>query len=67
MATDNIHARKEEKKKINIQNASELKYLATKFGVTQRHILEAVRSDGDSEEAIENYLKKNNISLVKNT
>jgi hypothetical protein len=67
MGIDNIHERKEEKEKINIHDPLELRYWSNKFGVTKEHILEAVRSEGDSVKGIEDYIKKNNIHITKNT
>lgn len=58
MATDNIHARKEEKNRINVHDPIELRYWSNRYGVTQQYVMEAVRSEGDSREAVERYISR---------
>jgi hypothetical protein len=65
MATDNIHARKDEKQFINVHDPFELRYWSNKYGVTKDHILEAVKAEGPSQEFVERYLKNKNIHLSK--
>lgn len=57
MSTDNIYARKEEKDKINVHDANELRYWSTKFGVRKERVIEAVIAVGNTANEVDRYLR----------
>lgn len=58
MSTDNVHARKAEKEKINVHDSMELRSWSNRLGVTKEEIIKAVQQVGDSAEKVTEFINK---------
>jgi hypothetical protein len=58
MSTDNVHARKAEKEKINVHDPMELRSWSNRLGVTKEDLLKAVQQVGDSADKVMDYINK---------